>query len=827
MEKFLDYFVPERYTVKLAFHKAEKTFSGLVVVDGEAKSDVVKFHVADNLRVASVLIGEEEQDFKVADGALMISGVSIGTVSIAIAFDGKLNENMLGVYLSTCNICHSERVEESLEVLRPASLATACACGEQNDNSDEAIIATQFESHYARACFPCVDEPAAKAVFSLSIAVDDVDDLILSNTALVYEKTTEKTKFARFENTPRMSTYLVAFVIGKFNKVSDKTKDGVLIETYGTKNHPREALKFANEVAKKSIEFYEDAFRVKYPLPRLLQVALPDFDAGAMENWGLVTYRESMMLADKNATLDTKKCVALTVAHELSHQWFGNLVTMEWWDDLWLNESFASVMEYYAVDALYPEFNIWEGFFTSDCLAALRRDACSDVQSVHQEVHSPEEIATLFDGAIVYSKGARLILMLIRLMGWDKFRDGIHEYFEKYAYKNTVGDNLWECLDKYADFNVGEMMHAFIDKPGYPVVDVSNNFAQQRFLLDGEFTDDKWPLPEVREDMSGHYVLNLTNDEFEKRLAKFGDLGLEEKLRLLIDRDLLARAGAVSPATLIPLVGKFKNENSAAVWRIILTIIGNLKIYFEFKSKEEKSFKKFVGELVVAKLAEVGLTPKSSDDSNTLNLREILLALDFYAETENNLRALADLYDDDMAKINAEIRSDVLDAKIYLEPEMMPKFLQKYQEVADPEIKADLLFAMTLTRDEKILPKVVDLLKEIKIVKPQDQLHLFIYLYRNPRAKEKVFDFMTKNWDFIKKMSGDKSLDGYPRYLANMIKSKAEFEKYLKFFEPMGNDLALARAIKIGKKEIAARLEQIEKYKNEVASAASRKISNS
>jgi aminopeptidase N len=157
-----------------------------------------------------------------------------------------------------------------------------------------------------------------------------------------------------------------------------------------------------------------------------------------MENWGLVTYRESMLLAGANATLSTKKGVALTVAHELSHQWFGDLVTMEWWDDLWLNESFASVMEYYAVDAIYPEFQIFEGFYTGEARMALERDACSDVQSVHQEVKEPAEIATLFDSAIVYAKGARLMLMLIRLMGWEQFCKGVADYFDKYKYQKRV-----------------------------------------------------------------------------------------------------------------------------------------------------------------------------------------------------------------------------------------------------------------------------------------------------------------------------------------------------------------------------------------------------
>ena len=480
---------------------------------------------------------------------------------------------------------------------------------------------------------------------------------------------------------------------------------------------------------------------------------------------------------------------------------------MEWWDDLWLNESFASVMEYYAVDYVHPEYKIWEGFFTGDALAALKRDCISGVQSVHQDVNDPEEIATLFDPAIVYAKGARLMLMVIRLMGWENFCKGVADYFEKYKYKNTVGDNLWEALNKYADFDVKNMMHAFIEQPGYPVI---TEGKQKRFLLDSEMVDANWPLPEITEDMSGHYILNLSDAEFIKKLDDFGKLGLEEKLRILIDRDLVAKTSLASSASLLPLISKFKDEESAAVWNIILTIISGLKMFFTYDSKEEKEFKKFVGKLIEPGLKRIGLKTRKNDDENTIRLRSILLALDFYAENTQNLRELASMYDSNYDKLDAEIRADILDAKLYLEPEYLDEYLEAYKNTADPEIKFDLFVAMTLTKDEKALTKVIGLLEEPEIVKPQDQFYLFIYLFRNPVVKEKVFDWLTSHWDYVKKMSGDKSLDNYPRYTANSIKTKKEYDKYLKFFEPLGKELALKRAIEMGKNEITARLELIE-----------------
>ena len=764
MERLLKYFKPEKYQLDLAIDKHAKTLKGEVTVTGEAKAEDIKFH-AVGLEIEKVLVDEKPAQFKVDGETLEILGVLKTKIVVKIFYHGKLNENMQGAYLSTY----------------------------EYDGKTEIIVATQFESHYAREAFPCIDEPAAKAVFELNITVPDAEDLILTNVPMG-------------EPTPRMSTYLLAFVIGKFHGKTMTNAHGTKITTYAALNQDLNTVDFANEIAARSLEFYDDNFGVKYPLPKLDQVALPDFEAGAMENWGLVTYRETMLLAGEAATLGTKKGVALTVAHELAHQWFGDLVTMEWWDDLWLNESFASVMEYFAVDNIHPEYKIFEGFFTGDCLSALKRDCLTGVQSVHQGVENPAEIATLFDPAIVYSKGARLMLMVIRMMGWPNFCDAIHEYFVEYQYSNAVGDDLWRALSKVADFDVGEMMHAFIDRPGYPVV---SGKKQQRFLLDGPMEDSDWPIPEILEDMSGHYILNLTDAEFEERLARFDEMSLEEKLRLLIDRQLLAKTELVPSASLLPLVAKFKDESSAAVWNIIAGIIGGLKIFFEPDSVEEKQFQNFVKELVRPKLDEIGLMTRKGDDENTLRLRAILTALDFYAKDQEMLAELAKMYQKDYAKMDAETRAEIIDAKMYLEPAMLDEYLADYQEIADPEVKFEYLFATTLTEDADNLQKLVEILNQPEIIKPQDLFYMFIYLYRNDKATELAFLWLKKNWDYVRETAGDKSLENYPRYMANSVRTKAEFNEYCEFFEPMIKDPALKRAIEIGKNEIEARLKLI------------------
>ena len=436
MERLLKYFKPEKYVLDLKVDKDKKTLEGVVTIFGEVKQETIKLH-AVGLKVTDVLINGKKAKFKLDDGILEVYEVSGGEAEITIYYSGTLNENMEGAYLSTY----------------------------EYEGKIETIVATQFESHYAREAFPCIDEPAAKAVFELAIAIPEgTEDLVLSNMPELESNLEDGFRKVKFEPTPRMSTYLLAFVIGRFHGKTVKNQHGIEITTYCSLAQAEDVVDFANEIAARSLEFYDDNFKEPYPLKKLDQVALPDFEAGAMENWGLVTYRESQLLVSKDATLGAKKAVALTVAHELSHQWFGDLVTMEWWDDLWLNESFASVMEYYAVDKIHPEYKIFEGFFVGDCYAALTRDAYSGVQSVHQEVHDPAEIATLFDGAIVYAKGARLMLMLIRLMDWENFCQGISEYFTKFKYQNTKGDDLWECLKPYAEFDPKTLMHAFIDE---------------------------------------------------------------------------------------------------------------------------------------------------------------------------------------------------------------------------------------------------------------------------------------------------------------------------------------------------------------------------
>ena len=309
---FIDTFVPEHYDLFLDLNRADKTFSGKVTIIGEAKSSKISLHQKD-LVIKTVEVAGQTRPFIVdnANEALYIELDATGQVEVTVTYTGKITDNMTGIYPSYYTV----------------------------DGVKKEIISTQFESHFAREAFPSVDEPEAKATFDLALKFDQAEgELALSNMPEIDIENRKATGIWKFERTPRMSSYLLAFAAGDMQGVTAKTKNGTLVGVYATKAHPASNLEFALDIAVRSIEFYEDYYGVKYPIPQSLHVALPDFSSGAMENWGLVTYREIYLLVDENSTVSSRQDVALVVAHELAHQWFGNLVTMKWWDDLWLNE---------------------------------------------------------------------------------------------------------------------------------------------------------------------------------------------------------------------------------------------------------------------------------------------------------------------------------------------------------------------------------------------------------------------------------------------------------------------------------------------------------
>lgn len=835
MQRLLDQFIPETYTLDLTISRADETISGVTIIKGLAKSPIVKLH-AVNLQIDSVSVWSSNsknsqtcafhQDPETLTINLPEHFPLNQPLKLTIKHHSSINHNLQGCYLSTYEFA----------------------------GQTKKLAATQFESHYAREVFPCVDEPAAKAQFNLILNIPDLaaQDVVLANTEL---KSRAGNRF-EFATTPRMPTYLLAWVIGPLQSRTLKNANGIEISTFCALNHPLDSVDFANETAARALEYYDSKYSIPYPLAKLDQVALPDFEAGAMENWGLVIYRESCLLADSHATDDSRRSVAVTVTHELAHQWFGNLVTMYWWDDLWLNEAFATIMEYYATDALYPDYQIWQDFYTSDCVAALRRDYLPGVQAVQQPVHHPAEIATLFDAAIVYAKGARLVLMLMRLLGADNFYRGVHDYLQKFQYQNAVGDDLWQSLQPYADFNIKDFMHSWISRPGYPALSrssaqnsqdndpvfslyhnkekksslsanstaqpveksvensqnphissTSSSWHQTRFLIAGTAAPETWPLPEVFDDMSGHYLINLSDQDFSQKIANFASLSIEQKLRLLIDHLLLAKTPAVLSASLLDLLPKFSAETSSAVWDVLLTGINDLKLFCPEDSPAANLYKDFLAQtfLPLIHSLDLGHLP----DQNSIRLRDALLALIYYIKDSDSLARLAELYSSDFTQIDPELLTAVLLAKLYLsESELFPELLSRYPETASPELRSSLLAALCSARDSDHISTLISLLSNPQIVRPQDHIFLFVYLLRNFRAKPRALDWLYSHWDYVVSLAGEKSVEDYVRYAASSLRTEDESAAFFAFFDHNPSP-ALSRALDIARVEIPARLELI------------------
>jgi len=394
-----------------------------------------------------------------------------GKAKLSIKFTGTLNDRLLGFYKSQYK---------------------------DKKGKTKYLATTQFEAADARRAFPCWDEPAVKATFDVSLLVDKHMDAI-SNMPVISKKKSGAKILYKFGRTPIMSTYLLYLGVGEFEYLHGKLRNIKIriVTTKGNKNKGKLSLDFT----RKFLGEYEKYFGIKYPLPKLDMIAIPDFAAGAMENWGAITFREAILLYDpKTSSTRTKQYIAEVISHEIAHQWFGNLVTMKWWNDLWLNESFATFMATKIVDKFYPEWNLWDQFLDDAMLEAMSLDALKNSHPINVNVNHPAQIREIFD-AISYDKGGSVLRMLENYVGIENFRKGLKHYLTLHKYSNAEGRDLWNSIGKVARKPVDAMMKTWIDQVGYPVVDVKRNnsklsLTQRRFLSDGSrASKNRWAIP--------------------------------------------------------------------------------------------------------------------------------------------------------------------------------------------------------------------------------------------------------------------------------------------------------------------------------------------
>ncbi|MCE4623778.1 MAG: M1 family metallopeptidase [Caldisphaeraceae archaeon] len=388
------------------------------------------------------------------------------------------------------------------------------------------VISTQFEAVHARRMFPCIDNPAYKATFRITLKIAKNLHAISNMPIKSIEYDGDK-KIISFYETPPMSTYLLYVGIGRWEELG---KGKIIIATTKGKTAMGE---FASWIAENSIDFYERYFGFPYMLPKMHLIAVPEFAFGAMENWGAITFRESAMLAKEDSGLGQLKRVGEVVAHEIAHHWFGDLVTMKWWDDLWLNESFATFMAFKAVDSFIPSWKMWDDFLARETSGAMLRDSLSTTHPIHVEVKDPEEIERIFDD-ISYGKGANILRMVEYFLG-ESFRAGLSNYLNHFKYSNAKANDLWESLQAFSNYPIKEMMNSWIMQPGYPYIKVSLEngkllLEQHRFSLVSKLDDNIYMIPIAMK-------VNKKRHDFmmDRRLAEVEISGVEN-LKVNLDR---------------------------------------------------------------------------------------------------------------------------------------------------------------------------------------------------------------------------------------------------------------------------------------------------
>ncbi|KRL33271.1 M1 family metallopeptidase [Liquorilactobacillus uvarum] len=835
LTRFYTMFQPAHYDIFLDINREEKQFTGKTTITGNAREQLISIH-QKNLKILSVQADGQNIPFTIDNDAdaLRISLAKAGDTKVTITYNADLTDTMMGIYPSYYTV----------------------------DGVKKQIIGTQFETNFARQAFPCIDEPEAKATFDIALKFDEhPGEITLSNMPEL--RVEDGVHY--FDTTVRMSTYLVAFAFGELQGKQTTTKSGVKIGVFATKAHQANELDFGLDIAKRSIEFYEEFYQTPYPLPHSWQLALPDFSAGAMENWGLVTYREAYLLLDPdNTALDMKQLVATVIAHELAHQWFGDLVTMKWWDDLWLNESFANMMEYVAVDALEPDWRIWETFQTSEVLAALQRDATDGVQSVHVNVENPAEIDALFDGAIVYAKGSRLLVMVRALIGDDALRAGLKNYFATHQFNNATGADLWSALGDASGIDVGAIMNSWLEQPGYPVVTASVNDGQlvieqqQFFIGKAQEAGRQWQIPlnsnyetapailtakkvalgdyaALRQKNGMPFRLNVGNNshfivKYDKTLLtdildNSTALDSISKLQLLQDLRLLAEGNQVSYVTVAPLLLSFADSHSAVVNTALYQVAGNLKKFVTPDSDEEKNLKAFFNKLSAAQVARLGWKAKDGESNDDQLTRPYVLSAALYAENADAIAAAHALFtanSKQLAALPADIRVFVLrnEVKHFGNDSLFDKLLEAYRHSSDASYKADISSALANTTDANLIAHLIEKFEDTDTIKPQDLRAWFRSVLANKDGQQAAWDWIRDDWQWLEKtVGGDMEFTTYITVIASIFRTPKRLAEFKTFFEPKLETPGLTREIKMDTKVIESRVELIEREKDAVNAA--------
>jgi puromycin-sensitive aminopeptidase len=778
--------VPGRYDIRLEPDLTTLTFRGdeTIAVDiAEPVREIVLNAVELAIDEAVVVdaAGREQRASATLDEAAerarldFAEPLATGSGRLRIAFRGTLNDKLRGFYRS---------------VYKDPSGAT------------RTLAATQFEATDARRAFPCWDEPALKAVFAVTLAIDPALTAV-SNTRVVSETREGDRKVVRFADTIKMSTYLVAFVVGELEH-TDPTPVGPTPVSVWCVPGKRRLAAFGQEIAVASLRYFENYYGLPYPGDKLDLLAIPDFAAGAMENLGAITFRETALLVDGKAASHAElQRVADVVAHENAHMWFGDLVTMSWWNGIWLNEAFATFMEMLAVDDWKPEWQRWVAFGVSRA-AALSVDGLHSTRPIEFPVRAPREADAMFD-VLTYEKGASVLRMLEQYLGSEIFREGVRDYLRTHAFANADTGDLWAALGRASRQPIPSVMDNWIFAPGYPLVSVAVEggqlvLRQQRFtympeplrwygavapaspasparwqvpvqlritaggretvdrvlLAEGE---TRRPLPDGFESIvvneNGHGFYRVRYDETLRRrlLGRLPRLAAIERFNLVNDAWAVTVAGLMPVTDYLDLTTRFREERDKNVWSALLGSLATLNRLV--RPADRPGLEALVRDRAAPALAALGWTPRPGEDELTRQLRgDLIRALGTLgADPEVQARA-AELYA--VHERGAEVDPNVLPALIAVlahagdEPRY-ETFLKNFRTAATPQEEQRYLYALTAFRQPALVEQT--LARTINgEIRTQDAPFVVRTMLLLVHSREQAWEVVKKQWDTMDRL---------------------------------------------------------------------------
>ncbi|XP_060075396.1 endoplasmic reticulum aminopeptidase 1-like [Ylistrum balloti] len=832
--------IPMEYDVMIHpdFIPERKTFKGSVKIKAVVlkKTEMIIFHVKD-LTITNVTVQVQRKDggiLRKCDVKMQLKCEELQMyvlqmaetlmeetrVTVTLEFDGTLMKKLSGFYLS------SYKTPEG----KVKYLGT-----------------TQFESTGAREAFPCFDEPDMKAKFTMSI-VRDRNQISLSNmprlTSTPYNKSNGLI-VDKFQQSVAMSTYLVAFIVCDYDKVNGTTEQGTKVSVYAPPHQINQAH-FALDTAIKVLNFYNKLFGIKYPLPKQDLVAIPDFAAGAMENWGLITYRLTTILYDPEvSSARDRQYVAIVIAHELAHQWFGNLVTLKWWNDLWLNEGFASFVEYLGANKTDPSFSMMEQFVLSDLMRAMSRDCVQSSHPITVDVKDPAQIDELFD-AISYSKGASLIRMLSDFMGQEKFQDGIKKYLNTYKYGNARTEDLWDILTGFTQINVSTTMDTWTQQMGYPVITMNHTgefvqVTQERFLIDSDVkANEKYPSPfnykwnipfryavaksssisnqliTIHPDsgvlisfavkfqadhdqvkwmkgnygMFGYYRVNYEERNWRALIKQLTDnhtvFSAADRAGLIDDVCYLARAKKVSQALALDMTKYLVKEEDYLPWSVALDCLNYIGERLRSKAVYDK-LQKYTVNLMSHSLSRLGWQDTGLQLDKFLRSVLINQALAFgHKPTIEYGRNLFENWMYREGKVNVNLKSVIYRAGVQYGGLPEWDFIwKKYLNAQVPSEKHKLLITLCRTQDTNHLARLLEEAAKGVNIRHQDLTTVVSVVSINTNGQILAWRFVQRNWKNFVKWFGSSSfiLPSLVKSTTSSFSTEYDYEEVSAFFK--------------------------------------------